>query len=352
MTGELHRKIQALLDEMVAKGDERGVQVAVYKDGELVVDAWAGVADVRSGRKVEGESLFPVFSTGKGVLATMIHLLAERGQVGYDKPIAHYWPEFAANGKEGITVRHALAHTAGLPAMPPGTTHATICDWDWMCRAIAAMPAVSGPGEKMAYHPFTFGWLLGEVLQRADGRTVAQFLREEIAGPLEVTTMYFGVPGDLEPEVAILEENLTGPPLAESADPSSSQLGPWMNRRDARMACIPGANGIMNARAVARHYAALLPGGVEGLELLPPKRVLIATEEQFPTGAKEEPVARALGYMIGEGGMPTWFCHPGYGGSNGLADARIGMAFGMTRNLFSPHDLGGKVGALLKEAFE
>jgi CubicO group peptidase (beta-lactamase class C family) len=352
MTGELHRKIQGMLDEMVAAGEERGVQVAIYKDGELVVDAWAGGADVRSGRKVDSETPFPVFSTGKGVLATMIHLLAERGQVAYDTPIAHYWPEFAAHGKERITVRHALAHTAGLPATPAGTTHKTICDWDWMCRAIAGMTPVSGPGETMTYHPFTFGWLLGEVLRRADGRAVAQFLREEIAGPLGVKSMYFGVPAEIEPLVAHLEENLTGAPLEESADPSSSQLGPWMNRADAHMACIPGANGIMNARSVARHYAALLPGGAEGLELLPPKRVLMALEEQFPTGAKTEPATRGLGYIMGEGGMPTWFSHPGYGGANGLADARIGMAFGITRNLFSPHDLGGKIGAVLKEEFE
>ena len=341
-----------MLEEMVAAGEERGAQVAVYKDGELVVDAWAGVADVRSGRKVGGDTLFPVFSTGKGVLATMIHLLAERGQVEYDTPIAHYWPEFAAHGKGGITVRHALAHTAGLPKTPPGTNHATICDWDWMCRAIAEMTPVSGPGEKMVYHPFTFGWLLGEVLQRADGRTVAQFLREEIAKPLGVTTMYFGVPAELEPTVAYLEENLTGPPLTDADDPSSSQLGPWMDRADARIACIPGANGIMNARAVARHYAALLPGGAEGIELLPPERVRQALELQFSTGAREEACGRGLGYIMGEEGMPTWFGHPGYGGSNGIANGRIGVAFGIARNLFSGGDLGGKVGALLKEAFE
>jgi CubicO group peptidase (beta-lactamase class C family) len=351
MSADLQKTIQGMLEEMAVKGEERGAQVAVYKDGELMVDAWAGVADVRSGRKVEGETLFPVFSTGKGILATMIHLLAERGQVEYDTPIAHYWPEFAAQGKGGITVRHALAHMAGLPSTPAGLDHAKICDWDWMCRALAEMTPVSAAGERMAYHPFTFGWLLGEVLRRADGRPVPQFLREEIAGPLGVT-MFMGVPSELEPEVAFLEETFTGPAPTDADDPTKGPLGLWMNRRDARMACVPGANGIMSARAIARHYAALLPGGAEGFELLPPGRVLLAMQEQFPTGVKEEPAVRGLGYGMGEGGMPTWFGHPGYGGANGFADARIGMAVGMTRNLFSPHDLGGKVGALLKEAFE
>ena len=204
----------------------------------------------------------------------------------------------------------------------------------------------------MVYHPFTFGWILGEVLQRVGGRSVGQFLRHEIAEPLGVTSMYMGVPAEIEPMVAYLEENLTGPALPDESDPSRSQLGPWMNRRDARMACVPGANATMSARAVARHYAALLPGGAEGVQLLPTKRVRQAMEPQFPTGTREEPCTRGLGYIIGEEGMPTWFGHAGYGGANGFADARIGMAVGITRNLFSPNDLNGRVGPLLKEAFE
>lgn len=105
--------VQAVLDELVERDQERGLQVAAYLDGELVVDAWSGIADPATGREVDGDTLFTVFSTTKGFTATVIHLLAERGLLDYDTPIARYWPEFAAHGKAGITVRHALTHTAG-----------------------------------------------------------------------------------------------------------------------------------------------------------------------------------------------------------------------------------------------
>ncbi|HVA88709.1 MAG TPA: serine hydrolase domain-containing protein, partial [Chloroflexota bacterium] len=112
---ELQGRVQALLEELVDSGAERGLQVAIYHGEQLVVDAWAGVADPATGRPVDGDTLFTVFSTTKGIVATLIHILVERGLLDYDAPIARYWPEFGAHGKEGITVRHALTHTAGIP---------------------------------------------------------------------------------------------------------------------------------------------------------------------------------------------------------------------------------------------
>src|SRR5277367_6793218 len=146
MHDQLQETIQTLLNTAVAEGKERGAQVAAYVDGKLMVDAWAGVADVRTGAPVDADTLFPVFSTTKGIEATVMHILAERGQIEYDKPVAHYWPEFAANGKEGITVRHALAHTSGIPYMPEGIDHAQLCDWETMCGLIAQLKPVSSPG--------------------------------------------------------------------------------------------------------------------------------------------------------------------------------------------------------------
>jgi CubicO group peptidase (beta-lactamase class C family) len=363
MSNVLQEKIQALLDGCVAEGTERGAQVAVYVEGKLVVDAQAGVADVRTGALVHGDTLFPVFSTTKGILATVMHLLAERGQIDYEKPIAHYWPEFAANGKEAITLRHALSHGSAIPYMPVGIDHAQLCDWETMCGLIAELKPAWPPGEKLFYHPVTFGWILGEVARRVDGREFQPFIEEEICQPLGITTMFAGVPAELEPRVAFLEEVVEPKPLPavpppapnpaeQGVSPCMEPLHEWMNRSDARRACIPASNGIMNARAIARHYAALLPGGVDGVELLPPKRVRVATQQEIPTSGFEPGVTMpvGLGYRLGDGVSATGFGHGGYGGSTGYGHPRYRLAWGLTRNRFSSHDLAAEVAREIRGA--
>jgi CubicO group peptidase (beta-lactamase class C family) len=147
MTPSPSDRIRTLLDHLVAAGDERGIQVAAYVNGTLVVDAAAGMtsADPRTALAVDRDTLFPVFSTTKGIAATALHLLAERGRVDYDTPLADLWPEFAAHGKQTLTVRHALSHTAGHSAMPAGIGHAELCDWQAMCAAIARQAPDSPP---------------------------------------------------------------------------------------------------------------------------------------------------------------------------------------------------------------
>src|SRR5215212_8828919 len=130
--------IQAMLDEYVASGQETGLQVAVYHHGNLVVDAVAGVADKSTGAPVTPDTLFTVYSVSKGIAATALHVLAERGKIGYDDPIAKHWPEFAQNGKGGTLVRHALSHRAGIPQMPPGSDADNVADWAGMCDRVAA----------------------------------------------------------------------------------------------------------------------------------------------------------------------------------------------------------------------
>src|ERR1043165_1982412 len=130
MNQKLQDKVLHILRQSVEEDKERGVQVAIYHKGRLVVDAWAGTLDATSDRPVNGDSLFPVFSCTKGIAATLAHLLVERERVSYDTPIAEVWPEFAAHGKEAVTLRHALNHTAGVPLMPVGIGHAELCDWD------------------------------------------------------------------------------------------------------------------------------------------------------------------------------------------------------------------------------
>jgi CubicO group peptidase (beta-lactamase class C family) len=333
---------------MVAEGHQAGIQAVAYLDGKLIVDAWAGVADVRTGAPVDGDTLFPVFSTTKGVFSTVIHLLAERGTLDYDQPIAHYWPEFAANGKETITLRHALAHTSGIPYMPEGITLEQICNWDYMCAAVAKLKPAFPAGAKQFYHPVTFGWLVGEVARRADGRGVPQLLKEEICQPLGITRMYCGIPAELEPQTAFLElipnPPVTPPPPPNDLSPCMMPLHEWINRPEVRRTPQPGCSGIMSARAIAKSYAALLPGGVDGVELLPQSRIRIATEEQVPAeGYDPANLGRkALGYQLGTdimevGYSPLAFGHFGHGGSFGFADPKNRLALALTRNRYCDH---------------
>jgi CubicO group peptidase (beta-lactamase class C family) len=332
----LEEKIQSVLDQAVADDLERGFQVAAYVDGALVVNAAAGTMGPPGSRPVTDKTLFPVFSTTKGIAATLIHLLVERGKISYETPIAGVWQEFAAHGKGGITLRHALNHTSGIPLMPVGIGHAGLCDWDTMCAAIADLKPILPPGEEFVYHAITYGWILGEVARRVDGRSFGDLLRDEICSPLELNDeMFVGIPDDVENRVAVLESKAAvgGHPLTPDDVPQAipslvMPLQAWMNRPDARRACLPASNGIMTAHGIAKHYAALLPGGVDGIELLPPKRVAIATEATDPA------VPQRLGYTTGFNFSTGAFGHAGYGGSLGFAEPSMRLAFGLARNRF------------------
>ena len=162
---DIQKQVQQAIDGLVESGAERGLQVAVYRRGEPVVDAVAGVADPATGRPVASDTPFYAYSTGKGATATVAHVLVERGLFGYDTKIAELWPEFGAHGKESATVRHALTHTLGVPGVPADTTPEDLCDWDKMCAVIADAEPWWAPGTETAYHAYTFGspdtWALG-----------------------------------------------------------------------------------------------------------------------------------------------------------------------------------------------
>src|SRR6266498_1174719 len=135
--GNPQKQVQQAIDELVESGAERGLQVAVYRNGELVVDAVAGVADHATGRPVTSATPFYCYSVGKGATSTIAHMLVERGLFGYDTPVAELWPEFGAHGKRNATVRHVLTHSVGVPSVPADTTPEDLCDWDGMCARIA-----------------------------------------------------------------------------------------------------------------------------------------------------------------------------------------------------------------------
>src|SRR5579884_594680 len=263
-------EVQGLLDELVASGREVGLQAAAYLGGELVLDTWAGTADEQTGRAVDGDTLFVVFSATKGVMATSIHMLADRGELDYEAPVARYWPEFGKHGKERVTLRQALSHQAGIPQMPAGTTPELMCDWDAIPAAIADLTPLWEPGSRTQYHGMTFGWIVGEVLRRVDGRDVRTFVHEEIAGPL----------GGIDLHVGTTPEQLRRVARLRNAPGSTVGADNW-NRDDLRQAIVPAAGGQFNARSLARMYAALANWGeLDGVRLLSRERIEAARVPQ------------------------------------------------------------------------
>lgn len=334
-------EVQQLFDRLVAEDKECGLQATVYFRGERVVDAVAGRVDPAGETKVTGDTLFPVFSCGKGVTATLIHRLVERGVLAYEQAVASVWPEFASNGKEGVTLKHVLNHAAGLHLISPKLGYDRMCDWDAVCAEMAGMAPAWAPGSQREYHAITQGWILGGMACRATGKTFEQLLEEEIRVPLGLKNTFIGIPDAVESRVAVLEELGPEGDFPEVDYPQSipnwvQPLHHFMNRADVRRACIPASNGIMTARDLARHYAALCPGGVDGVELLTPAWVAL-TLEQVDKAVPTTMGPRGLGYGLGEAGAamgtrPTCFGHGGYGGSLGFADLDYGLAVGFARN--------------------
>ena len=362
---DLQKAVQHAIDGRVETGAEVGVQVAVYRDGELVVDAVAGLADPDSGRRMDSGTPVYTWSMGKAMTATIVHRLVERGLFGYDTPIVELWPEFGAHGKQHATVRHALTHSAGVPGIGTETTVEEICDWDRICARIAGSEPWWEPGTQMGYHAYTFGFILGEVVRRATGRRISQLLPEEIGGPLGVADeLYFGMPEAEHYRLARLVDAPGGAdmmgalppdsPLARSAPPGlwpSAALG---NRPDVLAADIP-AGGKMTARAIARMYAALI-GEVDGVRLLPPECVerIVTEKVEGIDQVFGNPATFGLGFSIGRlGAEPgtdrSTIAWGGSGGTFGYADPTTGIAFALTKNLQTmnfdtAHEVGKLVG--------
>src|SRR6184192_1971765 len=344
----LQMQVERAIDHMVESGAERGLQVAVYLNGEQIVDAVAGVADPASGRLFTSETPVYCYSVCKAAASTLVHMLAERRAFGYDTRVAELWPEFGAQGKEGVTIRHVLNHTAGVPGIPLTTTIEDLCDWDKMCSAIAAAELWWEPGTKIGYHAYTFGYIVGEMIRRVTGQPISQVLHDELSVPLGVEKeLYFGMPRSEHHRLAVLEDTPMPPdfqmpamppdlPMFKAAPMSLMPNAAFGNRPDTLAADIP-AGGKTSARAIARMYAAIL-GEVDGVRLLTPERLREATTA--PVSGVDEvfgmPTTWALGYSIGvPGGSPqsqTAFGVGGVGGSFAYGDPATGIAFAMTKN--------------------
>jgi CubicO group peptidase (beta-lactamase class C family) len=352
MADDVAARVHALLDEMIETGPEVGLQVAAYHRGELVVDAWAGVADVETRRPVDGDTVFVTFSVSKGVTATIAHLLAERGQLDYDAPIADVWPAFAAHGKERVTARHALAHQAGLAHLPIDLRPEDVIDWDRMCTILEDSTPAWEPGTKTGYHALTFGWLVGELIHRADGRPIERILGEDVCAPLGIDSLWFGMPESAAARLARLEfEPVPAvppdapPPTPEdyyaalAVPPGIAPLGELANHPAFPRAVVPAAGGVANARSLARLYTSLIGDGVDGQRLLSRERVATATTLQ--TDAEDVVVRaawpKAMGYFLGcEPAVQTAVCssafgHTGAGGFTAYADPEHDLAFALCK---------------------
>lgn len=272
------------------QGLELGASVCVTKDGETVVDLWGGDADT-AGRPWERDTICNVWSTTKTMAATVLLMLADRGEIDLDAPVATYWPEFAANGKGGVLIRHVLAHTAGLPGFDPAVSIEVLLDQDAAAANLAAQAPWWEPGTKSGYHLITQGYLEAEIVRRVTGRTLGTFFHEEVARPLGAE-VWIGLPESEEDKVA---ELIPPPPgslaalanvdmesVAVRAAVSSVITGAEPNTREWRAAEIPAAGGTANARGVGRVHAALANGGtLDGVDLVSPKTLDRIFDEQI-----------------------------------------------------------------------
>ena len=323
-----------------ADGLEHGGAVAAMVDGKLVADLWGGHADLARQRPWQRDTLVNVWSATKGVMSLAVGMLAERGKLHYDRPIADLWPAFAANGKDGISLDIALSHQAGLDGLSVPMDAAGLYAWTPYVDALAAMAPLWTPGSRCVYHTISFGHLAGEPLRRADGRRVGQFVAEEIAGPLDVP-FYIGLPESQDHRAA---EMIEGPKTSDwarmtlqSAYPHSCMnpdLTPTQpNDRAWRAAEIPGANGHADARALATIYGSLAGGKSP---LISRTALSETTRARFRgiDACSGTPADYAAGFRLfdsnyGARSSAGSFGHTGWGGTLafGDPDAQLGFAF-------------------------
>ncbi|PAZ14967.1 serine hydrolase [Streptomyces sp. SA15] len=330
--------LAALLDD----GDV-GASVAVFVDGEPVVDVWGGFADAERTAPWQRDTIVNVWSVTKTMTALCALVLADRGELDPDAPVARYWPEFTVAGKEGVLVRHLLAHTAGLPDWDGPVDE--LYDWPTATARLAAQAPQWEPGSAAGYHSITQGFLVGEVVRRITGRSLGEFFAEEVAGTLGAD-FHIGLPAEHDHRVALTvpppsrDEDYTASAPGSNASPAS---GTGIRVRDGnsvawRRAQIPAASGFGNARSVGLVQSVMACGGaVRGVRLLSRAGCDRAWEEQF--SGEDRVLGMPMRYGLGYGLFGSAYGWGGWGGSLVMIepDARMAVAY-VTNQMREPAD--------------
>jgi CubicO group peptidase (beta-lactamase class C family) len=344
-----------------AERGEVGGALAIHIDGVPLVDLWGGIANTATGEPWNRDTMVVVFSCTKGMAAVCMHVLIDRGLVEADAPVCRYWPEFAANGKDSLTVAMVMAHQAGLPFWQTSIPPDGLLDWSLATNALAQEPPIWEPGTCHGYHGMTLGYLEGEIVRRVTGKSIGAFLREEIAVPLSAD-VWIGLPAAEEARMAqvYLKASDSRSPMFRKMTEDAHWIG-WqlvnntgdyitaqnINSRRCHEAEAPAVGGIASARGLARLYAPLArDGSVDSVRVvrdqaLPSMRtvrsasacdLLLRVPTTFTLGFSKSWGARSLGpgqhVIMGEHAFGT----PGMGGSIGFADGEARMSFGYIMN--------------------
>jgi CubicO group peptidase (beta-lactamase class C family) len=322
--------VQEIADELVASGAERGVQVAAYVDGKQVVDVVAGVADPATGRPVTPDTLFYNWSIGKGATATLVHRLG----LDPETRVVEVWPEFGKHGKDVVTVRQVLDHTAGVPGLPAGVTVDDVCSWPTMIAALEDAQPWWEPGTQVGYHAYTFGYLAGEIVRRVTGRELGDVLAD--------LTAELGYPGEIR--YGMSDTSGLAVPEDAPSDVDWSQMPPEMLRA-APLTVMPtaalGADPRMlaadipaGAKVTARAMAALYASWLASPRLADVTTVSAEGEDQVYGNECRMSLGFALGLPFEEG-APRAFGWAGAGGSWAGADPDRGVAVAVTKNVLA-----------------
>ncbi|HEX5775524.1 MAG TPA: serine hydrolase domain-containing protein [Caulobacteraceae bacterium] len=356
--------LEAVKDAFAAnferEGDyqELGAALCVYRDGECVVDLWGGFADAGRTRPWEADTLVNVWSTTKGAAALAVARLVDRGLIAYDQRVAELWPAFAQNGKAQITIAQAMSHQAGLPGFEAPTTTEDLYDWEAIIARLERQAPVFEPGTQNSYHATTYGFLAGEIVRRAVGRTLGQLLLE-LTGPTSADFLV-GLPANLDARVAELlppkrpvDTSAMNLPLPAQMALSNPVLDPAAaNTTRWRRAELPALNGHASARGVARLYGLMIDGGglispsmIEAMEVIAADRVdlMLGFNPQWGMGVAHN--------LIGVyGSNPRTVAHSGWGGSFGAADPDARIVIGYVCNQMGSELVGDPRGTGLAAA--
>ena len=337
--------VRAAFEANFAVAEEIGARFTACVEGEVVVDLYAGSADRAGTRPFAEDTLTPVFSTTKAVGALMIAWAVDRGLLDYEQTVASLWPEFAQGGKDQITVAQVLSHQAGLSGFAEPIEPALWFDPAGIAAAAAAAAPLWAPGSASGYSPTLWGVIAGELFRRADGRTLGQTLREELAEPFGLD-LWIGVPAGEDGRVAELRKPAGASDFGERNEATTAAfLRPWSSPRAGGEGWVrlenPALTGHATAAALARLMAVMANGGrLDGRAVLSPSTIAEASRERITGFDLVLPfeISWAAGFMRGGpnrffGPNPEAFGHYGWGGSCAMADPerRVSAAYVMNR---------------------